>query len=431
MRLPNPVLERIAEAVEERREAVVETVLETVRIPTQTPPGENYDRIVDYFLPRFEALGFDARRVDIPDRILRERLFSVQPSATGVRANLLATKRLSGAPAIGLYCHLDTTQAGDLSKWTDPPFEPAIRDGFVVGKGTADSKGGCAAIYWGLRILEELGIDAVVSPIVALTTDEELGPFTGLTYLAETGAFGDCEYFYSCDGMSNSVSIGSQGTIKWTIRVEGKSCHSSTPFMGLNPIEHSLTLIEEIMRLKKVVEQRRSRLKLSPELREKAGRDHIAPALNITMANAGWRPTAIPPELVLGGDRRYMPEERAEDAIAEFEAAIDRARERDPELSCTVEFVRTYEPFAHDPNDPWIQSVCDLAGYVRGALVEPAALSGGTDVADVARNTHARIAIHGVADFVETRNHAPDERCKIVDLLNQVKIVAALVAGAY
>jgi acetylornithine deacetylase/succinyl-diaminopimelate desuccinylase-like protein len=126
-----------------------------------------------------------------------------------------------------------------------------------------------------------------------------------------------------------------------------------------------------------------------------------------------------------------MPEEDPDDVVGEFQAAVDRARARDPKLRCTVEFVRAYTPFANDPQDPWIQSVCALASHVRGAPVEAAALSGGTDVADVARLTHAKIAIHGVADFVETRNHAPDERCKISDMLNQVKIVAALVAGTY
>lgn len=431
MTLPNPVFDRIATAVDERREAIVETLLGAVRIPTQTPPGENYDRIVDYFLPGFAELGFEARRVDVPEEVLKQRLFSIQPAASGVRANLLATKNIPGAAQMGIYCHLDTTQAGELDKWTDPPFEPVVRNGFVIGRGTADSKGGCTAIYWGLRVLHELGIEPAVSPVVALTTDEELGPYTGLSYLAESGAFDACETFYSCDGMSNSVAIGCQGTIRWTIRVEGKSCHSSTPFMGLNPIEHSLVLIEEILALKVVVEERRSRLKLSPEMREAAGRDQVAPALNITIARAGWRPTAIPPELILGGDRRYMPEEDADEVIAEFEAAVARARARDPQLRCTVDFARTYEPFANDPGDPWIQVVCALAGHVRGEPVEAAALSGGTDVADVARRTRARIAIHGLADFVETRNHAPDERCRISDMLNQAKIVAALVAGAY
>jgi len=431
MTLPNPTFQRISDAIDERRESIVETLVEAVRIPTQTPPGENYDRIVEFYLPRFGALGFDARRVDIPDDVLRERLFSVHPNAHGVRANLLATRRSQDLPEMGIYCHMDTTEAGDLSKWTSPPFEPVIRDGYVIGRGTADSKGGCTAIYWGLRILDELGIAQAVSPIVALTTDEELGPYTGLTYLAESGTFNRCATFYSCDGMSNSIAIGCQGTIKWTIRIEGKSCHSSTPFMGLNPIEHSLALIDELVSLKGVVEQRRSSLKLSPEMREKAGRDRVAPALNITMAQAGWRPTAIPPELVLAGDRRYMPEESPEAAMAEIDAAVDRARARDPQLNCSVEYATTYVPFANDPDDPWIVAVAQLASHVRGAPVEIAALSGGTDVADVARVASAKIAIHGLADFVETRNHAPDERCRIDDMLNQARIVATLVAGAY
>ncbi len=425
----NTVFDAMCREVDARQDELIETLIGLVRIPTQTPPGENYDRIVEFLLPEFRRLGFDARRYDLPPEVFEARCRKYYPELTGIRANLLARLAIPGKPGMAFYCHLDTVPVGEPAHWTVDPFEPIVRDGYVWGRGAADSKAGAAAILQAFRTLHRLGVEPAVSPVVALTTDEEVGPYTGLMHMVDSGVFDGCQWFHSCDGMADSVGIGSLGAFTWTIRVFGRSVHSGSSFLGLNPIEHSVSLLNELLRTKREVEARRSQLVAGPEVVKTAGRQYLGPLLNITIARGGVKHNVVPPEFLLEGDRRFIPEEDEAECVRELEEAISRARERDPELRCEFQVRPFYPAFMRPADDPWVSEVCRLVGAVRGVPVGPAGVNGSTDVAHVGRATSLKVTIHGVARHGETRNHGVDERCRVDDLVAVTKIVALLAAG--
>ena len=63
-----------------------------------------------------------------------------------------------GAPTLLIYGHYDVQPPDPLGEWVTPPFEPAVRDGKLFGRGTADDKG---QVFCLLKAIEAAGRPAV------------------------------------------------------------------------------------------------------------------------------------------------------------------------------------------------------------------------------------------------------------------------------
>jgi acetylornithine deacetylase/succinyl-diaminopimelate desuccinylase-like protein len=423
------LLTQIGEAVNRRANQICTTLVEAAAIPSEVPPGNTYPSIVEHFRAPFEELGFETRIETVPEDIVEAKIKRFRPTIVGPRSNLVASLPASSKPLAAFYCHLDTVPVGDRHDWSFDPLAPFVKDQYVWGRGTADSKGGVTAILWAFQILHELGITPLVSPVIALTTDEEIGPYSGLMYLTDIGAFRGCNWFYSADGLASSIGCGSPGSTLWKVRIAGRSVHSGSSFLGINPIEHALSLLRALVEAKPGIAARVSTLPLSPEVAAESGRTHITALLNVTSARTADVQTLVPPEFILAGDRLYIPQETLQEVTSELQRIVETARSADPLLQCTLETDPFYEPFSQDMTHPWLKDVQNLVSGVHGKEVPLAALGGPTDVAYAANRLEIPVVIHGLIRYRDSRNHAPDERCRVDDLLNLTKVIAGLAAG--
>ncbi|MEA2075315.1 MAG: ArgE/DapE family deacylase [Euryarchaeota archaeon] len=393
-----------------------------VKIPTFVPPGEHYGEIVDWLIPVFNDLGFKCERVDMPVDIYKTRQRTEELS--GVRANLLATKDCGAKESVDVYTHLDVVPAGE--GWSTPPFEPAIKDGRIYGRGTADSKGSVASLLTALRIMNEQGLESKYNIRVALTTDEELGLYSGLCFFADEGLL-QGDYLLCMDGDNEGVCVATNGVMNWEMKVLGRSCHSSMPFLGVNAIENAAVVIRELDALRRDIERRESKVPCSSEMTEITGQKHIKPVFNVTMINGGVKENLIPPSCTLRGDRRYIPEEAIEDVVKEFEAAIETIKTRrgiDLELYLKPGF----PPLFTDPDDDdeWVSRVKAAASDAFGVSKETIGVQGGLDIAYAVKRTHQPVCALGVGSWTESNAHGPDENVRISDLKNYVKFLLRL-----
>jgi len=413
----------VDEAVRDSAGELLDLLTELIAIPTETPVGENYGRIVDRLTQPWRALGFEVERIDLPDEVVAERCRAHHPEMTATRANLLATRRVPGRPAMLWYTHLDTVPAGPRELWDTDPFTAVQRDGMVYGRGASDSKGGTAALLTAFRVLDRLGVTPAVSPVVALTTDEEIGPYTGLMYLADQGFLDGVRAFHSCDGTATNLGVGYCGTFAWSVTVRGHSVHSGLSFLGRNPVEEATgPLLEEILATKEVVQRRRSAM--PSQWPRPAGREHVGPLLNVNQAKAGVQHNVVPETMVLGGDRRIIPEESYDDAVAELSEAVDRAAKHCPGLDFSLAIRPVYRDAWTVPvDDRFVRSVGRIASEVRGEDVPVGGSAGSSDVSYVANKLGVPTVSHSVARPGESNYHSPNERVRIADLLDLTRII--------
>jgi predicted dipeptidase len=77
-----------------------------------------------------------------------------------------------GAPVLGLLVHGDV-QPVDADRWTIPPFEGSVRDGLVLGRGSADDKGPLVQALLAMTALRDSGLHRTHTVRLLVGSDEE------------------------------------------------------------------------------------------------------------------------------------------------------------------------------------------------------------------------------------------------------------------
>ena len=87
-----------------------------------------------------------------------------------VVGELPASIGASAAPTVLGYGHFDVQPAAPLEKWESPPFEPAIRDGWLYARGVSDDKG---QLYMLLKAAALLSAEGTLPVNVRIVCDGE------------------------------------------------------------------------------------------------------------------------------------------------------------------------------------------------------------------------------------------------------------------
>lgn len=164
--------------------------------------------------------------------------------------NLLARigpKHLSGG--LLLSGHTDTVP-WDEGRWSKNPFELTEADNKLYGLGSADMKGFFAFV---LEALRDMDLTQLSKPLYILATADEETTMSGAR---ELHRFANLKPEFAIIGEPTSMMPVRmhKGHITDSIRVTGRSGHSSDPAAGLNAIEvmhkvtHELLLLQQYLR---------------------------------------------------------------------------------------------------------------------------------------------------------------------------------------
>ena len=103
---------------------------------------------------------------------------------TSIFRNMVGRASLKeGRVDVGIWAHSDVVPAD--GEWTNPPFEPVVRDGRIYGRGATDNKGQLVSVLYALRCLKELGVELDHNAAVFVGSNEETGMADVRTWVAE------------------------------------------------------------------------------------------------------------------------------------------------------------------------------------------------------------------------------------------------------
>jgi acetylornithine deacetylase/succinyl-diaminopimelate desuccinylase-like protein len=303
--------------------------------------------------------------------------------------------------------HVDVPAAGG---WASPPFALTARDGRLYGRGTCDMKAGVAAAVEAVRVAADLGLLSGVSIELALTGDEEVGSERGTrALLAEgwiTGRAAVC-----CEPTGLDVFLGNRGLVWMDVVVSGRGGHAGMAHELANPIDAAATLIGALRAIPLTARDDRF--------------DPGMPTLTLTRVQAdGGGRNVVPDRVEVGIDRRLLPGEDPETAVAEIERAA-RAAVRPP-FAAETAVARRWPPYAIDADRPVTRAA---AGAVRAGGREPA--FGMDSAANDSSWLHAAgidTVLLGPGDPPQA--HATDEHVDPAEVVAAVEIYARLMAAA-
>ncbi len=110
--------------------------------------------------------------------------FTIEDMTFGDTRNFWAYRGGNG-PTLAFAGHTDVVPSGDESKWTNPPYEPTLRDGMIYGRGAADMKGSLAAMVVAAERFVEANPDHQGRLAFLITSDEEASAVNGTVKVVE------------------------------------------------------------------------------------------------------------------------------------------------------------------------------------------------------------------------------------------------------
>lgn len=394
--------ERLDAWVDAHFDEEVRFLQELVRVPTDTPPGNNAPH-AERTAQLLQGFGFEAEKHPVPESEVK---------AYGLESitNLIVRRRYGAGKTIALNAHGDVVPPGE--GWSRAPYGGEIADGKIYGRATAVSKGDFASFTFAVRALEALGAQLKGGVELHFTYDEEFGGEMGPGWLLKKGL--TKPDLLIAAGFSYEVVTAHNGCLQMEVTVQGKMAHAAIPDTGIDALQGAVKILNALYSQNAKYREVTSKV---------AGIKH--PYLNVGRIEGGTNTNVVPGKVVFKLDRRMIPEENPVEVEADIRQVIADAAQG---FAGTVDIKRlllanSLKPLAG--NQPLVDAIQKHGKSVFGQDI-PAM---GTPLyTDVRLYGEAGIpgVIYGAGPRTVLESHAKraDERLELEDLRRATKVVA-------
>lgn len=364
----------------------VELTKEIVRMDTVNPPGDE-EACARRLGALLESAGCEVAYYPLGEK----------------RASLVARIGGSDKKPLCLTGHIDTVPLG-AAPWSKDPFAGETDQGKLYGRGTSDMKCGVAAfvaatIALAPKLARSPGVELVI------TAGEEIGCDGAFDLVRRQGALGRAGAVVVGEPTANYPYVGHKGALWLFAKTRGVTAHGSMPERGDNAIYKAARAITAL-----------EHFHFENPPHAMMGQA----TLNVGTVHGGLNINSVPDAATIAIDIRSVPTSRHED----IRGLLQQRLGPDVELETFIDLESVYS----EPDDPWIQSVFDLAARYVGERPRPRVATYFTDAAALTPaygNPPTIILGPGEPQMA----HQTDEYCVIERVKSSVALYQEVIAG--
>jgi succinyl-diaminopimelate desuccinylase len=341
------VLERAADVqawLELRADEMAVLLQDLVAIESENPPGRELGRCGRLLRDVMTGLGLSPELIELPPTRALEEPCVVRGSVG------------AGGPAVYFHGHFDVVPAQSPSQ-----FRPLRANGRIVGRGSADMKGGLVSMLYGAAAARDLGLLGDGRIVLHFVCDEETGSVAGSGYLREAGMIDSgAVAMVTAEPTGGVVWHASRGAITLRIEVQGRPAHVGQAHLGVNAFEQMVRIAEPLATLAQELLERRTAFPLDSD--EARGSMLVVGGASGSGANFN----VVPGAAWFSVDRRFNPEERLEDELARLTTTIEEAATR-AGADVRVEVLQKQPSAGTDERHPAAVALARCVAEVEGA----------------------------------------------------------------
>jgi acetylornithine deacetylase len=363
-------------------------------------------------------LGFACERVPLEAGPEAEEVAGVPVLPYDGRRSALVARRppAPGAPpsrSLLINGHLDVVPPGSLERWTGDPFAPRRADGWLLGRGAGDMKGGFAMAILALGALLEVAGDRLGGELVVVAAIEEECTGNGTLATVEAGAVADAALLPEPTALDLLLSGVGVLWLELTVDVEGG--HAGTAGESPSAVDVAAELLPVLRELERGLNA------------EPAGVRH---RVNVGRVHAGDWTSSVPTEAVVDVRIGFPAAWSPADAEAWVRDALAEAIEARPALRGRSIRVRPSglraEGYALEAGSELARAVSAAHAAAHGA--EPAAVA--SEATTDARFYVNQAGIPALCFGPRARAiHGPDEGVELASIVDGARTLGRFMAA--
>ncbi|MHC4334875.1 MAG: M20 family metallopeptidase, partial [Planctomycetota bacterium] len=271
------------------------------------------------------------------------------------RANLICHISSAGhRKALLFACHLDVVPPGETG-WSRPAFEAVESNGRIYGRGSADMKGGIAAVVTAIRQIVESQVELQGDLILFAAAGEETDSCGARRFVGSSaGKLPALAGVVLPEPTDFEVVTAHRGMLWLEITTTGKTAHGSSPQLGVNAIASMNALLDEL-----------EHYIIPHEPHELLG----GCSMSVNTIAGGQAINVVPDKCSIGLDIRTLPGQDHTDIIEDFQRMFARQKKSAPHFLAEVSVIRQLEAMETDPNSDFVKDFCSVLGATETRAV--------------------------------------------------------------